>query len=97
MAASSVGFNYTPFGAASGRRRLPHGVTGELLKGVGGEPFDFQGFGGCDEVGIYFGFHYLNRASIARRSLQLPEGKRGKSSFDEVRCTLSMGGDVDAF
>jgi hypothetical protein len=26
----------------------------------------------------YNGFHYLNRASITRRSLQLPEGKRGE-------------------
>ena len=39
----------------------------------------------------------LNRASIARRSLQLPEGKRGKLSFDEMTSTLSMGRNVDTF
>jgi hypothetical protein len=27
---------------------------------------------------------FFNRAPIARRSLQLPEGKRGKSGFNEM-------------
>ena len=42
------------------------------------------------------GFHdVLNRAPIARHSLQLPEGKRGKSGFDEMTSTLSVGRNVD--
>ena len=44
------------------------------------------------------GFHdVLNRAPIARHSLQLPEGKRGKSGFQKMRRTLAVGGDVDRF
>jgi len=95
VATGSVGFNDTPFGAACGRRRFPHGVTGEVLEGIGCEPFVFQGFGGCDEVRVYFGFHYL----IGR---QLPGGPHSflwslpeNSSFDEVRGTLAVGWNVD--
>jgi hypothetical protein len=53
---------------------------------------------GIDEgILCNYDFHYLNRASIARHSLQLPEGKRGKLSFNEMDCTLSMGRNVDRF
>jgi len=48
-------------------------------RGVAKLVFPSLGAKGIDEgILIYNGFHYLNRASIARRSLQLPEGKRGK-------------------
>ncbi len=67
MRAGTVGFNDTPFGAASGRRRLPHRVTGEVLEGVGGEPFVFQGFGGCDQVGVGFGLHGIRTPEPRRR------------------------------
>ncbi len=78
MRAGTVGFNDTPFGAASGRCRFPHGVTGEVLEGSGCKPFVFKSFGGCDEVGVNFGFHYLNRASITRRTPQFPVESPGE-------------------
>jgi hypothetical protein len=37
----------------------------------------------------------LNRAPIARHSLQLPEGKRGKLSFNEVTSTRAVGWNMD--
>lgn len=95
VGASPVGFNYTPFGATSGRRCVKHGVAGEGLEGVRGEPFILEGFGCGDSVRVLFGgFHWFNRASIARYSLQLPEGKRGKSGFNEVTSTLAVGRNV---
>ena len=60
MGTGPVGFDYASLGAASGRCGFPHGITGELLECVGGEPFVFKGLGGCDSVGVVgCGFHSL--------------------------------------
>ena len=98
MAACAVGFHDAPFDTTSGCCGFPQGVSNELLEGVGCEPFIGQSFGCCDEVGVLFcGFHWFNRASIARYSLQLPEGKRGKSGFNEVTSTLAVGRNPHVF
>jgi hypothetical protein len=84
MRARSIGFHDASLEATSGRRSFPERISDELFKVCGSEACVGESFGGCDQVGVGFGFHYLNRASIARRSLQLPEGNRGKLSFNEV-------------
>jgi len=95
MRAGTVGFNDASLEAASGRRSFPERISDELLEVGGGEACVGQSFGGCDEVGVYFGFHYLNRASIARRTPQFPVESPGKSGFNEVTSTLSVGWNVD--
>ena len=61
MGTSPVWFNDTALCAACGRRRFPHGLAGEVLEGIGCEPFVFQGFGCCDQVGVNFGFHGVQK------------------------------------
>jgi len=89
--AGTVGFNDASLEATSGRRSFPEGFSDELLEGRGGEARVGQSFGSCDKVGVYFGFHYLNRASIARRTSQFPVKSPGKLSFKEVNSTLAVG------
>lgn len=86
MGTGPVRFHHTPFGTASGRCRFPYRVTGEsfqAFRGIG-KPFVFKGFGCADSVGIVgCGFHYLNRASIARRTHRFRWIRRGIQAIKE--------------
>ena len=66
---------------------------------VGKLRFAPAGAEGFDEgVLCYNSFHdVLNRAPIARHSLQLPEGKRGELGFQKMHRTLSVWGYPHVF
>ena len=98
VGASPVGFNYTPFGATSGRRCVKHGVAGEGLEGVRGEPFILEGFGCGDSVRVVgLGFHSLYGHQLPAEPTGYPMDSPENSGFDEVNRSIAVGGNMDAF
>ena len=85
-----VGLHDTPLRTTSGRGGIKTSVANKFEDGVfvrGVDTLVFEDFGCTDAIGIaglgLCGFHYLNRASIARRSPRFPMGTPGR--FKPIR------------
>lgn len=98
MGTCPIGFNDASLRAACRRRGVETSVAHEsedrvLVASV--HTLVFEDFGCADAVGIaglgLCGFHYLNRATIARRRLPLPIASRGKSKpFDSMKRAFNV-------
>ena len=95
MGTSPVGFNDASLRTACGRRGIKRGMTNKAENSVfvaSVHALVFEDFGCADAVRIaglgLCGFHYLNRASIARRKPRgFPRGLPRKiQAMDSTKC-----------